>query len=37
MRRLEFPVEEYHRRIDGARRRMAEAGIDCLFLPSAAA
>src|SRR5262245_64198960 len=30
----EFPPEEYRRRVDATRRRMAEAGIDCLFLTS---
>jgi Xaa-Pro aminopeptidase len=30
----EFPPEEYRRRVDLTRRRMAEAGIDCLFLTS---
>ncbi len=30
----EFPPEEYRRRVEGARRRMAEAGLDCLFLTS---
>jgi len=30
----EFPPEEYRRRVAATRRRMAEAGIDCLFLTS---
>lgn len=30
----EFPPEEYRRRVEGARRRMASMGIDCLFLTS---
>lgn len=32
--RWEFEPGEYRRRLLGARRRMAEAGIDCLFLTS---
>lgn len=30
----EFSPEEYRRRVEGARHRMAAAGIDCLFLTS---
>jgi Xaa-Pro aminopeptidase len=30
----EFPPEEYRRRVELTRRRMAAAGIDCLFLTS---
>lgn len=30
----EFPPEEYRRRVEKARRRMAATGIDCLFLTS---
>jgi|SRR5579862_2081380 len=30
----EFPATEYRRRLDGARRRMTELGIQCLFLTS---
>jgi len=30
----EFPPEEFRRRLQGARRQMAAAGIDCLFLTS---
>jgi Xaa-Pro aminopeptidase len=30
----EFPVEEYRRRVEGARVRMAARGLDCLFLTS---
>ena len=30
----EFPPAEYRRRVEAARRRMAAAGIDCLFLTS---
>jgi Xaa-Pro aminopeptidase len=28
----EFPAEEYRRRVEGARTRMAALGLDCLFL-----
>jgi Xaa-Pro aminopeptidase len=30
----EFPPAEYRRRVDALRRRMAAAGVDCLFLTS---
>jgi Xaa-Pro aminopeptidase len=30
----EFPPDEYRRRVDGVRRRMAALDIDCLFLTS---
>jgi Xaa-Pro aminopeptidase len=32
--RWEFEPSEYRRRVEGARRRMAALGIDCLFLTS---
>ena len=30
----EFPAAEYRRRLEGARHRMADLGLDCLFLTS---
>jgi Xaa-Pro aminopeptidase len=30
----EFPPDEYRRRLEGVRRRMAALGADCVFLTS---